>query len=173
MALGLKLGADVPVFIRGQSAFAEGIGEQLTPVTVPEYWYLVITPNAHVNTATIYQHEDLTRDTPPIRVSDATVLKAKNDFEPLVRQLYPEVEHAFNLLDNLHCPSIEPPMLSGSGACVFIAFACERTANLALAEIGVRAKGFVARGTNNSPTPPGIEVNTDSRVVKSIGQIKY
>ncbi|MDB2384236.1 4-(cytidine 5'-diphospho)-2-C-methyl-D-erythritol kinase [Endozoicomonas sp.] len=150
-ALGLKLGADVPVFVRGRSAFAEGVGEQLTPMNPSEPWYVVLIPEAHVNTAVMYGHEDLTRDTPPIKVAAAEDQKGKNDFEPLVRKLYPEVDKSLTLLDNFGHSSIEPAMLSGSGACVFAPFASQETAASVLAKLRSKAKGFVARGINSSP----------------------
>ncbi|MDP0562714.1 MAG: 4-(cytidine 5'-diphospho)-2-C-methyl-D-erythritol kinase [Candidatus Endonucleobacter sp. (ex Gigantidas childressi)] len=148
--LGLQLGADVPVFIRGRSAFAEGIGELLTPAYPSTPWYLVLIPDAHVNTAVMYGHEHLIRDTRPITVFDALDQDGRNDFEPLVRQLYPEVEKCLKLLDNFRHLSIGSPMLSGSGACVFSSFAHRETALSTLAELSLQARGFVARGSNRS-----------------------
>ncbi len=150
-ALGLQLGADVPVFVYGKSAFAEGVGEQLTPVEPNEPWFVVLTPEAHVNTAEIYAHPDLTRDTSPIKVCSALDQPARNDFEPLVRRCYPEVDKCLHLLDNSDHSSIGPALLSGSGACVFSPFSTREEAVAALHAIGSRAKGFVARGINNSP----------------------
>ena len=149
--MGLKLGADVPVFVRGRSAFAEGVGEQLTPMNPSEPWFVVLIPDVHVNTAAMYGHEDLTRDTPPIKVAAANDQKGQNDFEPLVRQLYPEVDKCLTLLDNFGHSSIESAMLSGSGACVFAPFVYQEVATSVLTELSSKAKGFVARGINNSP----------------------
>ncbi len=149
--LGLQLGADVPVFVRGKSAFAEGVGERLTAVKPSEPWYLVLIPDVHVNTAVMYNHEDLTRDSKPIKVCAALDQKAHNDFEPLVRRLYPEVDNCLTLLDNSGHSSIGPAMLSGSGACVFAPYESRETALSALQELGSKVKGFVARGINSSP----------------------
>ena len=166
---GLQLGADVPVFVRGHAAFAEGVGELLTPVQPPEFWYLVVKPDCHVNTAKMFSHERLTRDTPTIKVCAALETYEKhrqknqpaNDFEPLVRQLYPEVETCIQLLDNIGNSSIGRAMMSGSGACVFAPFASREQAEAAQAAIGsevhspqsssIKSKSFVARGVNTSP----------------------
>ncbi|MDP0588764.1 MAG: 4-(cytidine 5'-diphospho)-2-C-methyl-D-erythritol kinase [Candidatus Endonucleobacter bathymodioli] len=148
--LGLQLGADVPVFVRGRSAFAEGVGELLTPVSPSTPWYLVLIPDAHVNTKAMYGHDDLIRDTRPITVFDALEQDGRNDFEPLVRKLYPEVESCLKLLDNYRHLSIGSPMLSGSGACVFSSFPNQESAMSTLAELGLQARGFVAQGSNRS-----------------------
>ncbi|WP_257285065.1 4-(cytidine 5'-diphospho)-2-C-methyl-D-erythritol kinase [Endozoicomonas sp. SESOKO1] len=179
--LGLKLGADVPVFVRGHSAFAEGVGEILTPVELPEAWFLVLVPNAQVNTAAMYGHSDLTRDSLPIGVRDVLGREGaadqapdnnqehhqnqqrRNDFEPLVRSLYPEVDKALTLLDNHAGSSIGRAMMSGSGASVFARFASREqalTAQNALTPSVTRPRiaddtstlySFVARGINRSP----------------------
>lgn len=150
-ALGLRLGADVPVFVRGKSAFAEGVGEQLTPMEPNEPWLVVLTPDAHVNTAQMYSHPDLTRDTPPIPVCAALNQSARNDFEPLVRRCYPTVDKCLHLLDNFDHSSIGSALMSGSGACVFSPFGTREEAVAALHAIAPKAEGFVARGINNSP----------------------
>lgn len=150
-ALGLQLGADVPVFVRGRSAFAEGVGERLTPMAPSEPWFLVLVPDVHVNTAAMYQHEDLTRDTQPIKVCAALNQPERNDFEPLVCRLYPEVANCLKLLDNSGHLRIGSAMMSGSGACVFAPYASKEAAESVLAEPGFRVKGFVAQGTNSSP----------------------
>lgn len=157
--LGLQLGADVPVFVRGSAAFAEGVGETLTPATPDECWYLVLVPDCHVNTARMFAHKGLTRDTPAIKV--CAVLETyeeqkrqghlRNDFEPLVRQLYPEVETCIQLLDNAGNSSVRQTMMSGSGACVFAPFANCEQAEVAQATIGSDTQSFIARGVNKSP----------------------
>ena len=167
--LGLQLGADVPVFVRGFAAFAEGVGEILTPASPPEQWYLVLVPNCHVKTVQMYAHGDLTRDTPPIKVCAALEMyeeqrlqgQLKNDFEPLVRRLYPEVESCIQLLDNAGNSGTGQAMMSGSGACVFAPFASREQAEAAQTDIastvaslrGVTpcTDSFVARGRNTSP----------------------
>lgn len=169
--LGLRLGADVPVFVRGHSAFAEGVGEVLTLVEPVEDWFLVVIPDVRVNTAAMYGHPELTRDSLPITIGavldqcrDENLVQSwRNDFEPLVRSLYPEVDKTLSLLDNLANSSIGRAMMSGSGASVFARFAsCEQAltaqAELALSVIRPeisdgtsKAYSFVARAVNRSP----------------------
>lgn len=165
--LGLRLGADVPVFVRGHSAFAEGIGEVLTPVEPEEDWFLIVVPDVHVNTAAMYGHSDLTRDSLPIKVCAAldqvSQQQRRNDFEPLVRALYPEVDKTLSLLDNLADSIIGRAMMSGSGASVFARFASREQAlavqaglslNVSRPEIAddtSKLHSFVAHGINRSP----------------------
>lgn len=167
--LGLQLGADVPVFVRGYSAFAEGVGDVLTPMEPLQEWFLVAVPDAHVNTAAMYGHPDLTRDSLPITLRAALALsfadhqQRRNDFQPLVRTLHPQVDKTLRVLDNFAGLSIGPAMMSGSGASVFVRFAsCEQAQavqselNTRISRNGVpeqasRLHSFVARGTNISP----------------------
>ncbi|MGI9276097.1 MAG: 4-(cytidine 5'-diphospho)-2-C-methyl-D-erythritol kinase [Endozoicomonas sp.] len=157
--LGLQLGADVPVFVRGRAAFAEGVGEILTPVEPEEHWYLVLAPDCHVNTAKMFAHEELTRDTPVITVCAAldtlhgsdTTTQCRNDFEPLVRGLYPEVDKWLTLLDNAGNSSAGQAAMSGSGACVFAPYISREQAEATKTLIGSDVNGFVARGVNRSP----------------------
>ncbi len=153
--IGLKLGADVPVFVRGYAAFGEGVGDILTPIEPKEEWFLVLKPDCHVNTLSMFKHPDLTRDTPAIKV--CAVLdrlyqnKCRNDFQPLVCKLYPEVDKSLMLLDNAEDSSMGQAMMSGSGACVFTSFVSREQAEAALTELGSDINGFVARGVNQSP----------------------
>ncbi len=161
--LGLQLGADVPVFVRGCSAFAEGVGERLTPVEPPPLWFLVATPDVHVNTAAMFGHRDLTRDSLPIKVCAALKeRKLRNDFEPLVCSLYPAVVKTLRLLDNLANSNGGKAMMSGSGASVFARFASREQALAAQNELQTQVQkcfagkepklcSFVARGINRSP----------------------
>ena len=152
--LGLRLGADVPVFVRGRSAFAEGIGEILQPVDPQAFWYLVLKPEVHVDTALMYQHKDLTRDTPAIKVCADFDRSGRNDFEPLVRRLYPEVDNYLTLLDNFDGLSSGKAMMSGSGACVFAPFENReqaRSVQSELLSLVPSLNSFVARGINISP----------------------
>lgn len=153
--LGLKLGADVPVFVRGHAAFAEGVGEELTPVRPEENWYLVLKPDCHVNTTEMFRHQELTRDTRPIKVCAALNglhgNELTNDFQPLVRRLYPEVDKCLMLLDNSGNSSVGQAMMSGSGACVFMPFASREEAETTLAGIDSDVEGFVVSGVNISP----------------------
>ncbi|MEW6352671.1 MAG: 4-(cytidine 5'-diphospho)-2-C-methyl-D-erythritol kinase [Pseudomonadota bacterium] len=149
-ALGLRLGADVPVFVRGQAAWAEGVGEQLTPVTLDEPWYAVVTPPCRVSTQAIFNAPDLTRDTPPIKIADFLAGFAGNDCELAVTRRYPEVAQALRWLGKY-----APSRMTGTGGCVFAPFKDEAAARAAirqLAEVWPAGwRGFAARGLNRSP----------------------
>jgi 4-diphosphocytidyl-2-C-methyl-D-erythritol kinase len=143
--LGASLGADVPVFVRGKTAWAEGIGEALQPVQLPESWYLVAVPGVAVSTAKIFQHPGLTRDSTPITMRAFLEEGGRNDCQPLVESLYPEVKDAVDWLTRF-----SPARLTGTGACVFARFATEQQARAALAERPAQLNGFVAKGVNES-----------------------
>jgi 4-diphosphocytidyl-2-C-methyl-D-erythritol kinase len=114
--LGARLGADVPLFVRGRSAWAEGIGERLTPVELPKRWYVVLDPHAHVPTAAIFQAPELTRNAPPATISSfVSGATAENAFEPVVRERHPSVAAALDWLGGFG-----RSRLSGSGGCVFL-----------------------------------------------------
>jgi len=159
--LGRSLGADVPVFIMGQSAFAEGIGEKLRPINLPEYWFVVITPNCQISTATVFSHKELTRDTPKSRIMPALegdlqqlVLgqaKATNDCETLVRELYPEIHEAILWLDHHGKSQHTKARLTGTGSCVFTCFTQQSEAQRVIDQLPANYQGFVARGINQSP----------------------
>jgi 4-diphosphocytidyl-2-C-methyl-D-erythritol kinase len=144
-ALGLKLGADVPVFVRGHAAFAEGIGEILTPVTPEEPWYLVLVPQVSVSTAEIFSDPLLTRDTPPIKVRPVPKGNSRNDCLPVVTRRYPEVGNALNLLGKF-----TEAKLTGTGSCVFGAFPSKAEADKVSALLTETLTGFVAKGANIS-----------------------
>lgn len=144
--LGLTLGADVPVFVHGHAAWAEGVGERLTPVTLEEPWYLVVDPGVVVSTAEVFQAPELTRDSPRLTIRDFVSGGGRNDFEPVVRARYPEVAAALDWLAG-HGQA----HLTGTGGCVFAAFATQAAAEAAHAALPRRWKGFVARGLNRSP----------------------
>lgn len=143
--LALQLGADVPVFIYGQTAQAEGVGEVLTPLTVPPAWYLVLIPPVAVATGRIFQHPELKRDSEMIKIQGFSV-PAGNDLEPLVCGLYPEVARHLAWLK-----SVGAAQMTGSGAGVFAAFADESAARQALASCPADMRGFVARGLDAHP----------------------
>ncbi len=147
--LGLKLGADVPVFIFGANAFAEGVGEQLSALSLPKAWYLVIVPSVHVSTAEIFSNKELTRNTIPITIPPFSVWDGRNDLEPVVCDLYPEVSRSLEWLKHLENTKIAA--MSGSGACVFAEFVSESEANAALEQMPADMKGFVARGLDRHP----------------------
>lgn len=148
--LGLQLGADVPVFIRGRAAWAEGVGEVLTPLQLPEPWFVVLSPRVSVSTGEVFSAPQLRRDCPPITIRDflskAGTPAVGNVCEPVVRAQYPRVAAA---LDDL--TRYAPARLTGTGACVFAPFWSEADARQALAELSGRWEGFVARGCNESP----------------------
>jgi 4-diphosphocytidyl-2-C-methyl-D-erythritol kinase len=145
--LGLGLGADIPVFIRGESVFAQGIGEVFTPSKPRQHWYLIAKPNCHVSTATIFTHFDLPRDTPTIEAKDYKFDQSRNDCEVLVKKLYPEVA---NTIDRLI--EYAPTRLTGTGACVFSLFDNKQSAEKAMSYLPKGVSGFVAYGLNVSPT---------------------
>ncbi|MBB3189757.1 4-(cytidine 5'-diphospho)-2-C-methyl-D-erythritol kinase [Halomonas cerina] len=147
--LGLALGADVPVFLHGHAAWAEGIGERLTPVTLDTPWFVVVHPGIGVSTPAVFKAPQLTRDTPPITMARALQGGAaswRNDCEATVRELYPEVASTLDWL-NARAPS----MLTGTGACVFARLASEREADNLLAEMPEGWSAFKARGLDRSP----------------------
>jgi 4-diphosphocytidyl-2-C-methyl-D-erythritol kinase len=152
--IGLKLGADVPVFVHGFSAFAEGIGEQLTPVELDQPWYLVITPDIHVSTAAIFSDLELTRDSPAIKICGLPDSGWDNVCVPVVTKHYPKVAEALEILGQY-----AEARMSGTGASVFAAFATEAEARQVRASLRDSAeatmpeswKDFIARGVNTSP----------------------
>ena len=144
--IGLKLGADVPVFIRGFAAFAEGVGEQLMPVSPIEKAYLVIVPNVHVSTAEVFQDPLLPRDTAKLSVDTLLSNPWHNDCEKLVIEKYPQVAKALGWL-----VEYAPSRMTGTGACVFGEFDTEQQALDVLAKLPTDMQGFVAKGKNRSP----------------------
>lgn len=145
-ALGLRLGADVPVFVEGHAAWAEGVGEKLIPVTLPEPWYVVLVPACHVSTAEIFSAQELTRDLPPLTIEGFLSGQGRNVCEPVVRGRYPQVAEALDWLARFG-----PARMTGTGACVFCAFEDEGEARRVLAQLPPSWQGFVARGMNRSP----------------------
>lgn len=150
-ALGLKLGADVPVFVRGRAAWAEGVGEELTPVTLPEPWYLVLVPPAHVATAAVFGAPELKRDSAPITLADYLRDGGRNDCTPVTAARFPPVAEALRWLDAQGCAA----RMSGTGAAVFAACSGESEARELLARAPAAWRGFVARGRNRSPLLEG------------------
>lgn len=146
MQLGRGLGADVPVFVGGRTAWAEGVGEILTPVDLPPAWYLVITPACHVSTAEIFSHRELTRNTSPIKIAAFFEGTSRNDCQDLVRRLYPEVDKALIWL-----AKFGEARLTGTGASVFASFGSRADAETALRQMPGAWKGIVAGGLNESP----------------------
>lgn len=146
VALGLVLGADVPVFLRGRSAWAEGIGEQLTPVDWPVEWYLVVVPPGAVSTAAVFADPTLTRDSLPATISDFRSGSLENDCLPVVRRRYPSVARAMDWLARYG-----EARLTGTGGCVFAAYASREEAEGVLARVPAGWAAFIAKGLNRSP----------------------
>ncbi|PYB76796.1 MULTISPECIES: 4-(cytidine 5'-diphospho)-2-C-methyl-D-erythritol kinase [Pseudomonas] len=144
-ALGLSLGADVPVFVRGHAAFAQGVGEQLTPVDPAEPWYVVLVPQVSVSTAEIFSHPELTRDSLPLKMRPVPEGNSRNDCQPVVEQRYPEVRNALISLGKF-----TEARMTGTGSCVFGAFPSKAEADRVLALLSETQTGFVAKGSNIS-----------------------
>jgi 4-diphosphocytidyl-2-C-methyl-D-erythritol kinase len=155
MALGLPLGADIPFFLFGENAFAEGVGERLQPVATPDCWYVVIEPGVAVPTSAIFCAEDLTRDTKPVRITDfsrhlmiETDHKGfgKNDLQSVATRLFPPVAEAVEWLG-----SYGDARMTGSGACVFCAFSSEPEADAVLAVVPPKWRGWKAKSLQRHP----------------------
>ncbi|TVP54131.1 MAG: 4-(cytidine 5'-diphospho)-2-C-methyl-D-erythritol kinase [Halomonadaceae bacterium] len=147
--MGLALGADVPVFIHGRAAWAEGVGERLTPVSPPEDWFVVLVPDCHCNTGEVFRHQGLTRDTPKSRIRTAfegNLNAFKNDCEPVVRDMYPPVAQALDWLNKR-----TTAQLTGTGSCVFGRVSTQSAAQRVLTERPSGIEGFIAQGMNRSP----------------------
>jgi 4-diphosphocytidyl-2-C-methyl-D-erythritol kinase len=149
-AIALGLGADVPVFVFGESALGEGIGEALTPIALAPAWYVVLTPAVSVGTAGVFAHPELKRDSKTIKIQSFSVgglaHYAVNDLESLVCRLYPDVARHLDWLKQ-HGPAL----MTGSGAAVFASFATEAAARRVLAQLPHGMSGFVARGLDRHP----------------------
>ena len=145
-ALGLSLGADVPVFVHGTAAWAEGVGERLTPLDLPEPIFLLVRPDATVSTAEIFKAPELTRDSPAITIPGFLLTGGRNDCEPVVRRRFPAVAAALDWLGQF-----APARLTGTGSCVFAAMPDEPRARDALGRLPRRWTGYVVRGLNRSP----------------------
>lgn len=146
MELGLQLGADVPVFVFGENAFAEGVGEQLQAYPLPETWYVVLFPPVHVPTAQVFSRPELTRDTISLKIRDLSTHRLHNDLQPVVCRMYPEVERHLAWLGRF-----EPAMMTGSGACVFAGFGTQAAAESVLGQLPGDMRGIVARGLPSHP----------------------
>lgn len=144
--LGKQLGADVPVFVRGFSAWAEGIGEALTPLNLPKKWFVVLSPDCHVATSKIFSHKRLTRDSSAIKVAAFLERGGENDCQTLVESLFPPVRNAVEWLNQFG-----RAQLTGTGACVFASFDNEDAAQTVLAKLPDSMTGFVAEAVNQSP----------------------
>lgn len=147
MALGLMLGADVPVFVFGRNAFATGIGEKLTALSLPEKWYVVLHPGVHVPTSEIFSSPLLTRDSKPsIMPILETTQQAGNDLQSVATRLYPAVNAALEALKKFGSP-----LMTGSGSCVFLECASEEEAAKIFRAVSEQFDGFVAKGLSHHP----------------------
>ncbi|HVI25953.1 MAG TPA: 4-(cytidine 5'-diphospho)-2-C-methyl-D-erythritol kinase [Xanthomonadaceae bacterium] len=157
--LGLRLGADVPVFVRGDNAWAEGVGERLTPIALPPAWYVLADPGVHVPTASLFQAPELTRDAAPATIADfVSGTPLGNCFEPVLRRREPAVEAAFAALAR-----IGTPRLTGTGSGCFVEFADRESAEAALAQLPPGLKAWVAAGAARSPLHRMLEAGTGER----------
>lgn len=155
--IGLSLGADVPVFVRGKSAWAEGVGECLSPIVLPQRYYLVVAPPCSVDTGRIFADEQLTRNTQPIKLAAFLEQGGRNDCEPVARRLFPAVDEAMNGLS-----AYGEARLTGTGGCIFLAFDSQVRAGQIAAQLPRGWQFFVARGTNRSILHRAL--HTDERV---------
>ncbi|VFP83170.1 4-(cytidine 5'-diphospho)-2-C-methyl-D-erythritol kinase [Candidatus Erwinia haradaeae] len=145
-ALGLQLGSDIPFFIYGSSALAEGVGELLTPIALNEKWYLVVYPGISISTDQVFKDPLLTRNTPYRYMKDLLLNRFMNDCECVVRNIFHEVEWLISVLNPYTLPR-----LTGTGSCVFAEFYTESAARSILEKLPTEFQGFVARGLNISP----------------------
>ena len=146
-AIGARLGADVPVFVQGRSAWAEGVGDRLTPVSIPgESWFVVLYPGVPVPTAAVFQAPELTRNSPPTTMRGFLETGGRNDCEAVVRARFPAVAEALDWLAR-HAPS----RLTGTGSCVFAKFSRAADAERVAARAPDEWRAFVARGLERSP----------------------
>lgn len=156
--LGLELGADVPLFVRGHTAWAEGVGERLIAVDLPPSWFVIVYPGVEISTAAIFGHPHLTRDSTIIsmrRALDGVAPEAvwRNDCESVVRALYPAVDRALDWLGQYGSA-----MLTGTGACVFCPLDDEAQADHVLSEVPNDWQAFKARGSNGSLLHRSLEI---------------
>ena len=152
-AIGVQLGADVPGFVRGRNAWAEGVGEKLTPLALPPACYLLVDPGIHVPTAELFRSPELTRDASPVKIADfASGADLGNAFEPVLRQREPAIEAAFQALSR-----VGRARLTGSGSGCFVEFATHAAAEQALAELPGGLRAWVAAGASRSPLLDALE----------------
>lgn len=144
--IGLSLGADVPVFIFGRNAFAEGVGETLQPVDLPPTWYVVLEPPVQVPTAAIFSAPELKRDTPPMQLSDWTPGSGRNDLEAVAISRFPVVEDTLRWLAGFGVAR-----MTGSGACVFAEFEERETAEAVIHQLPQGMRGWIAAGLSKHP----------------------
>ena len=144
--LAVRLGADVPLFVLGRAAFAEGVGERLMPVDFPESTFLLLKPQVAISTAEIFKAPELTRDSPVTTIGGFLQAGGRNDCEPVVRGRYPEVAAALDWVR-----AFGPARLTGTGSCVFASLPDEAAARAVLARVPREWQAWATRGLNRSP----------------------
>ena len=152
--LGRQLGADVPVFVRGQSAWAEGVGEKLTPINMEECWYLIINSQIHVSTAQMFAYSQLTRNSPQLTICPPKPGEFGNVFEPIVRAQHPEIDSVFDWLSNF-----SHPFLTGTGGCVVAAFEDKSSAVEIQSQCPQGMTAYLVQAKNTSPLKTQLETN--------------
>jgi len=156
LSIARTLGADVPVFVKGASAWAEGIGEDLTPLELPEKWYVVIHPNVFISTKKLFSSKLLTRDKAVLRMRIFPTADNENVFESVVRNEYPEVEESLQWLG-----SFATARLTGTGSCIFASFESKQQAVAVMQQVPRKWVAFVAKAVNNSPLLDALRLNAD------------
>jgi len=146
LEIGRLLGADVPVFINGKNAWAEGVGDILTDIYLPEKWYLIIHPQVHISTANLFSSDELTRDKALLKIRDFPGADTLNVFEEVARKQYPEVDNALNWLDKF-----SKSKMTGTGSCVFAGFYSEKAAQELLVQVPEYWNSFMAKSVAESP----------------------
>jgi len=149
MALGLELGADIPVFIYGRNAFAEGVGEELYAVDLPSAWYVVLTPPVQISTAAVFTSKELTRNTIPIKMTAFSMGQGHNDLEPVAMRMQPVIAEWLEWLKQQH--GTTKVAMSGSGSCVFAEFSSESAAREVFWRLPGDMSGFVVSGLARHP----------------------
>ena len=157
--IGLQLGADVPVFVHGKAAWAEGVGEQLTAIEPKGSWYLILQPDCRISTVEIFHSSDLTRNTPAIRIRDFLRDGGHNDCEYVVRNLYPQVAEGLDWLGQFAVAKI-----TGTGSCIFAGFDEQQQAESVYEKLPQGWKGFVVKGLNQSPLQVRLEQENSEQV---------
>lgn len=151
-SIGVELGADVPIFVYGQSAWAEGVGERLTPMTLPARWFVVIHPGVSVATREVFQAPELTRNSPLITIRDFSGSGGRNDCEPVVRARVPAVADSLDWL-----AKFRPARMTGTGSCIFAAFDSAMDAERVAARVPDVWRSWVAQGLDRSPVHATLE----------------
>lgn len=154
--IGLSLGADVPIFVQGISAWAEGVGEQITPINLPNSWFIIVKPKIFVSTGEIFLSESLTRDSEMRTITaflESEEIAFRNDCEQVVRARYPEIDNALNVLSSLAGKQgyRNKARLTGTGACIFLQCTSHTEADNLAEQLPTHWEYFVAQGINNSP----------------------